>query len=1031
MKNLKIYKASAGSGKTFTLAVQYISLLVNNPNDYKHILAVTFTNKATNEMKSRIIETLYKIANNDPSANTYIDKIQKTLCEKYDETVIRERCALSLNLILHDYSHFRIETIDSFFQSIIRDLAHELNLTANLHVDLNKEEVLSEAVRLLIEDLDNKDSSLLSAIQLLVEEKIREGKSWEITDEVEAFSKNIFTETYLINQANISNELSDFKKFKSYKSRLNTIKEKLSDQINQCAQTFFDFCKEYGLAKEEFYNSGRGTYSYFEKIKDGEYATPSVSLIKCLQGDVCWLKNREHVYDEFFNNIAQLTIDRITKGNQHIITCSLILQHIDKLRLLSIINKKVRQLNAEANRFIIADTAHFLNQMIDSSDVPFIYEKTGSNFNHIMIDEFQDTSSMQWENFKPLINNSLSNNKFCLIVGDVKQSIYRWRNSDWTILNEIEKSEFHAETDVIALDINFRSDGEIIRFNNWFFDKAISVVAEISGNDTIKQTYSSLFQHIHKEHESSGYVNVEYLNYDTFKESMLVRLAETILQLKDNGVQENDITLLLRKNKEIEEINNFFSENYPDISIVSDYAFRLDSSKSIRIIINAMRVIAHPNNSLYIEQLLHSAGINDNADTLNKKPDELLKLLPEAFYTNIERLYMTPLFELAENLYDIFSLDTIPQQDSYLFYFYDTLTEYVSHKHSDIDNFLTYWDDTLCEKTIPSGKSCGIRAYTIHKSKGLEFHTVICPSCNWEFIPNDNDTMWCQPNEQPYNDVSLAIISNKQQVKESIFKDDYLIESTKTLVDNLNLMYVAFTRAKENLIIFTPEKKLKSNKEEKGANLISRIIRQVIGETGITRGKIERSKTKNEGKNENEQGIIVNFNNEGSIVEFRQSNKADDFFSNENNEKNIYRNDGIIIHRILEFITSPKDIDKAIRKLKSDGEITDDVYEEKIRRCLNLAFENEQVQRWFDPHWNVLSECNILYKNAQNEIIQRRPDRVICDDKETIIIDYKSGNHREEHKQQIREYIMLLYKMGYKNIKGFIWYIKNCEIVSV
>ena len=1036
MNPLKVYKASAGSGKTFTLAVQYISLLVENPHNYRHILAVTFTNKATAEMKSRIVETLYRIGNigngengengeNGGNIGNYIEKISENLGERFDRKDIVERCREALKLILHDYSRFRIETIDSFFQSIIRNLAHELNLTANLRVDLNQDQVLSDAVGSIIEDLHQASGALFLSIKAFVEEKIESGKNWDVSEEIERFSKNIFNEQYLTHEGKISMQFADEKRFGQYKKDLMLIRDSTRSTLRKCGDDIMQDINADGLTVNDFKKKSQGAYAFFAKLAEGGLPNVTATIEKYASGDDDIMASAAQGFSEKYRAHLNNAIDKERRGIEQINTCDLILHHLNQMKLLATVNDKVRQLNDEANRFLLADTAHFLNAMIDDSDVPFIYEKAGTYFRHIMIDEFQDTSALQWENFKPLLKNSFSTGHTCLIVGDVKQSIYRWRNSDWSILSSLEAGEFSDQIKSEELKVNYRSKGNVITFNNEFFEQAIST----QDDPRIQAAYASIEQKVKPGNEDKGYVEVDFLDKD---EDWHKHLLDTVRTLLSQGIRQDDITLLLRSNNEISAICNYFAKEASDISVISDYAFRLDASRVVMTIIRAMQVLINPDSKLLLTSLLMQLG-HKAEDLLQKTTEELQAMLPEDFSTLLNSSSLRTLCKdiISSLLTPNSSLLTpnsslLTAEAPYLFFFFDQLADYTRSYGNSIKRFLKYWDDSMCKLTIPSATTSGIHAYTIHKSKGLEFHTVICPQCDWPFEMNmHEELLWCEPNAAPFNYLSLTAITYKKDVQQSIFADDYREEHMKKFVDNLNLLYVAFTRAENNLIIFTTDQP--NDKDVSG--IIHAATPQHEGSRYV-KGELWNSGSQEHGDSEQQPATLLTPSSgfltaNPARLTFLQSSKAREYLE----DKPLY--DGLIIHRVLESITSIDDLDKAMRQLESDGDIADETQKEELRQFIRSAFADERAARWYDPHWRVINECTIISKDAEGHMVQNRPDRVICDDHETIVIDYKTGKKNQAHLDQVAKYARLLREMGYTNVSGYVWYLRTKDIVKV
>lgn len=1094
---LVIYKASAGSGKTFTLAVEYIRLLVANPWEYRHILAVTFTNKATSEMKSRILEQLYGIARGLKESEDYLNAVMNGSNFSFGVSEIRHRADLALNLIIHDYSHFRIETIDSFFQSIIRDLAHELDLTANLKVDLNQNDVLAEAVADIIDRLD-VGSQMFGSIIDFIEDKIDGGQNWAIDDEVAKFGMNIFNEKYLERQQSVRDRIGDPQFLKNYKKRLADMERSIADLIESYGKCFIEECERHGLSPDNFKYGKTGVYNTFVKLtKFRNLANKerssgfvfSARAMDCLNGDdfvKSWVKPKDEnpvLVDLVQNKFQRLLSDAKTCFEEKVVVYNSILaikKHINHLMLLNVINARVRDLNAEANRFLLADTAHFLRDLIDESDVPFIYEKTGTRFNHIMIDEFQDTSSMQWQNFIPLLSNCVDEGHFSMIVGDVKQSIYRWRNGDWSILNNISSSKFgkKGQIDVRSLGTNFRSAERIISFNNTFFRKAIHSIcddtipsdAELdvsSGegvNPDIEQAYSDVCQGVSPRNMGCGYVSVELLGSSdadvTYEEVTLSRMKDLIYDLISKGVEPNDITILVRFNKKIPVITDYFAQNMPEIKIASDEAFRLDSSDAVKLLVCALRAVANHDDKLAIGSLAYyyQTMINRNIEVeeninlvFAESIDNLLNVLPDDFSKNIEKLAVTPLYELTEELYRIFSVDKIEGQSAYLFAFYDKLSSFIEDKGDDITSFLTYWDDELCSVTIPNSSSDGIRIMSIHKSKGLEFHTVIVPFCDWQIKNDSRDMLWCELSDPDFNELPLAPIKYDGSLENSIFRDDFEEEELRKKVDNLNLVYVAFTRAEKNLIILSGKSGRKSKKDSETESLsIYKILKESEPDfmekeekdesICYTYGEVSSSVHKKSKVTENVLSMPyapcdIAFRYYDSRPEFRQSNKSQDFINGVDDEEvgeNLYINEGLLFHRFFSKLGGPEDIDKVAEELDGEGCFRNLAYKNNVVNLVKQAFDKtDMVKDWFSSKWTVFNECSILYKDDCGIVTERRPDRVITDGENTIVIDYKTGKQNVEHVKQVAEYMELLRKMNYPNVVGYVWYIRRGDIVRV
>ena len=535
---LLVYKASAGSGKTFTLAVEYIKHLIINPRAYRQILAVTFTNKATAEMKERILTQLYGIWKGAPSSEAYLEriknyklKIKEEGGDRLTDGEIRQRAGMALQYMLHDYSRFRVETIDSFFQSVMRNLARELELSPNLNIELNNSEVLSDAVDSLIEKL-TPTSPVLAWLLDYIDERIRDDKRWNVSNEVKSFGRNIFDESYIERGEKLRQCLRTPNTLKLYRDVLRDMETEALEQMKSFYDQFEGELEGHALTPEDLKGGARGIGSYFRKLRDGRLSDKDV-LNATLQNSLADAKNWATKTSSRKDDIICLAKTSLIpllqeaermrpQRNRTLNSCRLSLQHLNKLQLLNHIDEEVRTLNREHNRFLLSDTNALLHKLVREGDSSFVFEKIGANIRNVMIDEFQDTSRMQWDNFRLLLLEGLSQGADSLIVGDVKQSIYRWRNGDWGILNSLGNKELNLNSfpvRVETLKTNRRSETNIIRFNNQVFTAAIDYLNALHLNELkedclpLKRAYADVVQESPKSTEY-GYVKATFLEPD-------------------------------------------------------------------------------------------------------------------------------------------------------------------------------------------------------------------------------------------------------------------------------------------------------------------------------------------------------------------------------------------------------------------------------------------------------------------------------------------------------------------------------------
>lgn len=1110
-EHLTVYRASAGSGKTFTLAVEYISLLVKDPENYQHILAVTFTNKATQEMKMRILSQLYGIANSLQSSQQYFNKVKEKT--NMPDAVIRNNARAALTLLIHRYNNFRILTIDAFFQQVLRNLAHELGQTANLRVDLNNEEITEKAVDQMIESLE-KGQPVLQWISTYINNSIEDDNGWNIIGKIKTFGTNIFKDFYKAHEANLKEQLSNADDFKVYETTLRKRRNDIRKTFNSKARSILNEIKNANLDIPSNYRSGLYKYLTDSAIAPLTNKPLKAGVLKANESPQNWTNSKCAKADK--QQIQTLAAEVLSAQLSELIaynndnwnefqSIQLTLSHLSELRLLHAIADAVDNLTKDTNRFMLSNTQALLKELIADSDTPFIFERIGARLKHVMIDEFQDTSTIQWQNFQVLLANcmaqELSQN---LIVGDIKQSVYRWRQGDWGILNNIEKSFAHQKIRLETLDYNYRSEKRIIDFNNAFWEQCVANTAkEVAQDDAekakiVQKAYEDVAQKTHKTTEN-GFVKISLYPSKVMKDAVLEELIETIKELFNNGYgdkNQSKIAILVRSKSNIQDIVNALLQSFGnEINIVSDEAFRLDASLSVNIIVSAMHLLTHPDDvltrgklvKLYNQEvlkkpltdtdLLVSINESNNIDTKNIDKKERRKLateqqmaklnsqLPPEYVANRELLLGLPIVDLVDKLFMLFGLDQLEGQSSYICTLYDTLNDFLKDHTADIDDFINEWKNSLSSKTIQSDEIEGIRIMTIHKSKGLEFDNVIIPFCNWEM--EKKGTLWCETKNKPapYNKLPLLPIDfSRDKLIGTVFEDDYKEEHFQNIVDNLNLLYVAFTRASKNLFVFglrqgktTLENIAKGTPPGNRSYAIELVLRQVseqlqgsslsfpddVGsEIHFEYGTLVPATHEKEHAVADNPFLIkpdkhiVSIATYPQAATFKQSNKSIEFVKGEDvdpSDRTRYIKIGNVLHQLFSTIYTTADIPTRLNELEQQGIIyNDEITSAQLRTRIEDAITNPQVQEWFSKRWQLYNECTILeYNKDTNEMEEHRPDRVMTDGKEFVVVDFKFGKEREEYKKQVQQYMEILIRMGYKKVSGYLWYVVKNNVVEV
>jgi ATP-dependent helicase/nuclease subunit A len=1087
MSQLRIFRASAGSGKTFTLTREFIRLLFVNPLDYRHILAVTFTNKATTEMRHRILQKLYELGYNTNQKADYLDELKEI--HKLSESQVRQKARLILRLLLHDFSRFSVSTIDSFFQQIIRAFARDAGLQLGFRTELDHQSILTQAIDRVILEMNMKGHETLKRWLLdFADKKIVEGKSWNINREISSFSEEIFKEAYQSVAGSLSQKLADKAFMNSYLQKLHHIISDYEKKLKYQGEQGLQIIKKWNLdINKNFNNGSRSKVLVFNKLANN--LKFDEAHVYSLHDDIeIWKKKsnpdsiNRAIEGAYFNGLNDILKDIINLfGNErcNYVTAKSIIKNFYALGIINDVNQKILEVTQEQNVFLLSATNHLLTRIIREDEAPFIYERTGIRYAHYMIDEFQDTSSLQYTNFRPLIKNSLAENNFAMLVGDVKQSIYRWRNSDWSLLaEEVEKDFQTFGSSVETLNTNWRSSANVIAFNNSFFNHAstalqaqlLQKIPEPRENNSyinevgqkIKSAYHDVIQKT-APHQSAqgGHVSFSFLegeNKEEYRESALQASVDHVFSLIEQGYALSDICVLVRKKEEgIAITNALLSGQYhpaaKPLPVISNETLKLNSSPAVLFIINHLKFIQTPDDKVLEAFIrLHWERNKRNteqsqfnaSDVFHNQQSALTWDEHLAFLQNKQQL---PLYDLADELVRLLPHAIQEEQGLYIQALLNSINHFSSQEAADLNLFLDHWEnhgqfDTV---VVPESQEA-IRVMTIHKSKGLEFAAVVMPFCNWELDANrQQNLLWCQPATPPFNELELVPVNYEKSLLESHFINEYLEELMHQYIDNLNLLYVAFTRAESSLTAFCQRKK------KEPSELVT--VSDLIWFHFATRNASEHS-TPGIWDDENfEYRLGTPFNNEDqnhkndeiptkkseqrrfsttcqlpTMKTFAARNRvsihleSSEYFAKENNEDATTY--GKVMHKLFEMIETPEDLDKALKTIWFEGKI-DQEEQAAIKAKMNHWLKHPAVEKWFDGSYRVLSEVAILHDNI------RRPDRVMINREETIVVDYKFGKAEDNHQTQVKDYMTRIKAMGYKKVKGFLWYVPHEEIVKV
>ncbi len=996
MGKINIYRASAGSGKTHRLTQEYLKLLKGDERAYRKILAVTFTNKATEEMKRRVIEYLFKESSNgDVSASRLLKNI------------------------LHDYSAFNISTIDKFFQQTLRAFAREIGKNTSYGVELNHEIILSQAIDRMLFNLDTEDNKrLLEWVMELSVQRIDSGKSWDIKSTIISTASQLFKEAYKIAVKDEGKDYFDKDKIAEYSLEIQQIANNYEEALRGFAKRGSQILNESGLTPSDFSGKGKSFAHRFKKILDGDYSASKTTFTSAASGFDVWftkssLKENPGLADKgrvaeklLLGELINSILDYEEINYRDYSTACAIKDNLYALGLMTDIQESVNAITAENGVMLISETSELLNDIIDGSDTPFIFEKIGSRTDHFMLDEFQDTSLMQWENFRPLLMNSLSSGYSNLIVGDEKQSIYRFRGSDWTLLNKTVFEDFrNDEINYTPLLENWRSGKQIVDFINEFFPFAVKscdnlLDIESESKESVSSIYSSAEQALPESRKAKrGFVRIKIISNESEEpeDDALSFVKESIESVVERGGLLRDIAVLVRKNTEGSLVAEYLID--AGIKVISGDSLFLSSASSVSTIISQLIYFSNPLDAV------NNIFAKYSGLELSKGSD----------------ISSLPLYEMCESLADMLPEDVKYSESAYIISFMDQVKDYIRSNRADLASFLEWWSSNSGKLTVPAPEGDeAVRIMTIHKSKGLGFSTVIVPFTEFEF-KGKPDIMWCKPQTVPFNKMHVVPVYKSDKLEDTHFCDDLKREDFLRVVDSMNLAYVAFTRAKENLFICV-EEPAKSSKSVKGAGDIlysfcsskmSEKSEMIFGDYAVI-PQVDRLPVN--------MHLMPLFKSHDNSDNLKLTLRSEEFF----NKEEVSRARGVVIHSILSKIKTAQDIESAIKNAVSIGELEKRDEGETINYFSKLIKSVEKYQ-WFTQESSVMTEPEVILPGGKIY----RPDRIIYND-EISIVDFKTGKLRSKsHQAQMERYATSIKQMTGKKVRSFLWYLDGGEIEEI
>lgn len=1043
-----VYNAAAGAGKTYTLVKAYLSTLLTAEfkDGYKNILALTFTNKAVTEMKNRVLENLVGISQpNTPEK--FQSLLQELVVEtKIPEPKLKQKADRILKSIIHNYAAFDIVTIDTFTHRVIRTFAYDLGIPMNFEIEMDTESLIEEAVNAVLSKVGIEPEITKIVIDFAIS-KIEDDKSWDITSELNKVAKLLHSE----NDRDKLNQLRT-KTFQDFAALRSLLKQKIASnkkELSTQAKDILQLIEEKGLENTNF----KGSYipKYFIKLLNNQ---TNIDFSKSV-----WMQNIDTTdfYNKSLDEIKKGIIDairpkieeRFLQTKKKILEIDLfenIIKNLIPLSVLNTINRELVAIKKEQKLILISEFNSIIGKAIQNQPAPFIYERLGERYRDYFIDEFQDTSALQWTNLVPLVDNALSTETLTgkrgklTIVGDAKQAIYRWRGgkAEQFISLSNDQNPFSIEDkQVCTLPKNYRSHQNIIAFNNDFF----SFVAKDFSDPKHSELYltGNQQEYNHKEH---GHVNISFIKALNAEEEAKLypeKVYESIDKLQKKGYTNNEICILVRKQKEGIAIANFLTEK--GLSIISSETLLINNATEVQFIINLLTWHQFKTDLLAKTQMLNFLAEkiqieNKHAfleNTITAQEVELSNILKGiGFDFNPKQLSLQPLYSAIEYIITCFKLNS--EKTAYMQFFLDTVFAYVQKNTEGISSFLTYWEQKKEKLSVvaPEGQDA-IRIMTIHKAKGLEFPCVIYPYANTDIYKEIEPKTWLSVPEEDYCGFDQVFINYNKKIADYNDQTREIVKKRQSQLelDNINLLYVACTRAIEQLYIISKAdltSKGVPNSNKFSGKLINYLQHKAFWNPEImeyTFGPDSRPFVKKQEVETMLSPLQLATQNDNS--EKYHINIVTNASKLWDTSQQLALEKGNLIHDLLSKIYTENDIKTIIEEAHNNGAITFSD-KEVLYNQLKKVVCHPELTKYFKEELTVLNERDIIAHQQSY-----RPDRIIVQsNKKTSIIDYKTGSYSSSHENQLHQYATVLEKMGYHIEDKILVYInKNIALKHV
>lgn len=1042
---LLIYKSSAGSGKTYTLVKEYLRLALAHPTKYKNILAITFTNKAAAEMKTRILEALKGISEAQEDYAT----LQHDLAQATGNTApqLRQLAGTILQSMLHNYADISVSTIDSFVHRIVRSFAHDLNLSMNFDIEMDEKKLLQDAVDLLLDRLDESDTQITQAVIDFAEAKIEEGKSWNVEFGISKLGEQLFKDDTLPYLQQLS--LVKVAEMRSAKAALNNQMKLFESRLSKAGQSAIDFIASNNLTADDFYQKKKGIFGFFQKYAEGDFPNDLLGntyVTTCMKEDDWGKKDKldKYVKDTLRDHYHNITTLWQHDGKDYYLA-DLLLKNFYAFILLADLQKLIDEIKRSNNILHIGDFQQRVFEIVKEQDAPVIYERIGEKYDHILIDEFQDTSVIQWRNLLPLIENTQFKNEDNLIVGDGKQAIYRFRGGEveqFSMLPKIYGSDTDEllkfrETAIInheyklePLAKNYRSSREIIDFNNALYKEMLQL-PELKN----KEIYADYFQEPGKD-KAGGFVNIQFLKPDattgaTIEEVRNAKVEEIITDVLTRGYQWKDIAILTRNNKVASALAAYLVQR--KIRVVSSESLLIHQSPKVQLLLAVFNYLNQKDNHIaraeifYYTRLLHAQPAQfeqiqfDTPFTLFE--NTYRQLTGVELYS--DKLLTGRLADLVQQLIQLFRLN---DEDPFLQFFLDEVLLFTSRYGNSIAEFITWWESVKDKKSIIYPESMNaVRVMTIHKSKGLQFPVVILADAV-ETQEATKKFFWV-PLQKPYlPQFHIGLVPVQKQLTETEFANLYEHEMDQSFLDMLNLLYVGTTRPEDALYILSKELSEVPEKNNTVTGLLISFLQNVNQWEGFQQYVFGSPDYMKQISSKNTKPKLEDYQKSATqakdqlLSSINIKMRGNLLWSDATNEK---IDAGNILHQALSWIKHEGDEIKAAQKMAAEAVLSTDEQNLLLDKIRKVVY-HPQLNHLFKHDVMAITERALL----KHELGAKIPDRLVIQHGEVTIVDYKTGSPLPKHHLQLQEYANCLEETGLK-VKEKILYYSTTNTVTI